>query len=252
MAGPKRDLGLGSKGPDVRALQKALNKRAATRHHPSISEDGVAGPNTIFAFRALGWALGLLPDTLAAPAISIGAQAIVLDPDSRTEQQLARAKRRAPSLHRVTVALDGTPTFWGLAKPLVQARHEGWPGRLNSSDRRKGVAERFGKMSQAALFKCAQSKMASGVCPVSCHGNCNPANAPGRSSHELRSDAVAFPGPAGRKLEWWELGMDCDAAPSLVRVLGRLGYSAERPYASSPREAHHVNFRKSPGPVLGQ
>lgn len=250
MAGPKRDLGLGFKGVDVKTFQKALNKRAASRHHPPVSEDGVAGPNTIYAFRSLGWALGLLPDTLQAPAISTGAQSIVIEPDGRSAEQLARAKRRAPALHRVTVTFDGTPTFWGLAKPLLQARNNGWVGRLSSADRRKGVAERYGKMSQAALFDCAQAKRSSGGCPTGCHGNCNPANPPGFSSHELRSDGQGFPGPRGRELEWWELGLDCSSAPQLVQVLGKLGYRARRPYASSRSEAHHVNFSASPGAVL--
>lgn len=250
MAEPKRDLGLGFRGADVRAFQTALNKRAASRHHPTLSVDGVAGPNTVFAFRSLGWALGLIEETLQAPAISIGAQRVVLDPDGRMPEQLARAKRRARSLHRVTVALDGSPTFWGLAKPLLQARRNGWSGRLNSSDRRKGVAERYGKMSQAALFKCAQAKKNSGTCPPSCQGNCNPANPPGFSSHELRSDAQVFPGPRGRRLQWWELGLDCSNAPQLVQVLTKLGHKARRPFPNSPSEAHHVNFSASPGAVL--
>lgn len=248
MAG--RELGLGMKGADVKALQKALNARAASRHHPSVSEDGVAGPNTIYAFRSLGWALGLVAETLQAPAITIGAQRVVIDPESRTVEQLKRAKGRAPSLHRVTVALDGTPTFWGLAKPLLQARHDGWGGRLDSADRRKGVSEKYGKMSQAALYACAQAKKKTNVCPLRCHGNCNPANKPGFSSHELRSDAQGFPGPRGRELQWWELGLDCSSAPQLVQVLTRLGYKARRPYANSPKEAHHVNFSASPGAVL--
>jgi hypothetical protein len=39
----------------------------------------------------------------------------------------------------------------------------------------------------------------------------NPANPPGRSTHELRSDAVPYPGPAGRDLEWWQCGIYVDA-----------------------------------------
>lgn len=250
MAEPKRELGIGSRGADVKALQTALNQRAATRHHPPVNVDSVLGPHTLFAFRSLGWALGLLPAPLDAPGISVGAQQVILDPDTRTPEQLARAKRRAPSLHRVTVALDGTPTFWGLAKPLLLARRAGWTGQLNSSDRRKGIAERFGKMSQAALFTCAEARRQTHVCPANCHGNCNPANPPGASSHELFSDSVAFPGPQGRKLEWWELGLDCDNAPQLVETLRELGFASRRPYANSPKEAHHVNFSVSPGPVL--
>lgn len=135
----------------------------------------------------------------------------------------------------VTVAFDGTPVFRGLALMLEDARRNGWSGRLNSADRREGVAEKYGRMSQAALYAGW----------IAHRAGFNPANPPGRSTHELRSDAVAYRGPIGRPLSWWQLGMDCSDAETLRAVLVRLGYSAFRPYADG-REVHHVNLKGSP------
>jgi hypothetical protein len=142
---------------------------------------------------------------------------------------------KRPPRMTATIKYDGTPVFRGLARALSDARKHGWQGRLVSADRRRGVAERYGKLSQAALYAgWIAHKL-----------GFNPANPPGRSSHELRSDGVAYRGPMGRPLHWWQLGLDVTEAAQLVRVLNRLGYRARRPY-SSPSEAHHVNFRRSP------
>jgi hypothetical protein len=139
-----------------------------------------------------------------------------------------------------TIAFDGTPVFHGLALVLQDARDHGWSGRLNSADRRKGVAERYGRMSQYALYVAYWVKHLPGY---------NPANAPGRSTHELRSDGIAYRGPVGRPLAWWQLGLDVEQADELRGVLKRLGYAAFRPYTSGS-EAHHVNLRRNPRPRL--
>jgi hypothetical protein len=137
-----------------------------------------------------------------------------------------------------TVVLDGTPTMRGLAILLKHARRHGWQGTLVSSDRREGVAERYGKMSQAQLYRLFQ------------RGRGNPANPPGKSSHELRSDGNrVFRTPAGQPLEWWQMGMDVGAPASLVYELGGMGVKARQPY-SSPSEAHHVNLTSDPTDVL--
>lgn len=150
-----------------------------------------------------------------------------------------------------TVQFDGTPVFYGLALTLQDARDHGWHGSLTSADRRKGVAERYGKMSQAFLFSAwvAWSTRRALLRPFTRNSPPNPANSPGHSSHELRSDAVAFRGPVGRPLAWWQLGLDVSNAPELVVVLNKLGYSAHRPYRTAS-EAHHVNLRKSPSGVI--
>ena len=244
-----RPLKVGDRGPAVRALQKALNVRAETRFYPPLAVDEVIGPATMDAFRSLGWALGLTEQTLESGQISVAAQRVIKDPGTRSPEEVARAQSRGPRLHERTIGFDGTPTFWGLGKALLRAREAGWRGRLNSADRRKGVAERYGKRSQQTLFDCAQTKIRTGLCPIHCSQPCNPANPPGRSTHELRSDAVAYPAPSGTKLAWWKLGLDCDGSVELVQVLTRLGYASRRPY-TSPSEKHHVNFTAAPGPVL--
>jgi len=245
-----RALKTGDSGADVKALQQALNQRAESRFYPPLATDSTVGPATMRAFQALGWALGLTERTLSAPEISVGAQRLIASPEQRKPGELARARQRGPALHAHTIAFDGAPTFWGLAKPLLLAREHSWDGQLVSSDRRKGVAERFGKKSQATLFDCAQRKIATGQCPADCGGDCAPANPPGASSHELRSDANGFPGPVGRQLKWFELGLDVSDSDGLISVLDQLGYKAHRTYPNSIPEHHHVNFTASPGPVL--
>lgn len=244
-----RPLRLHDTGQPVRELQRGLNARAEAKFHPQLAVDGQLGPTTWRAFEALGFALGLMEATLAGPEISVAAQRLILDPSQRGGDQLTRARQRASKLHLRTIAMDGAPTYWGLAKPLVRAREHGWSGRLASSDRRKGVAERFGKKSQATLYRCFVERQRLGRCPASCGGDCANANAPGQSSHEQRSDGAQFAGPVGRRLLWWELGLDLGDSQGALAALQRLGYGVRRPY-SSPGEYHHLNFTTSPGPVL--
>jgi len=76
----------------------------------------------------------------------------------------------------------------------------------------------------------------------------NPANPPGRSTHELRSDGVAYPHVApGGKLLWWQCGIDVDDAhvPAFTRVAEKHGWEVWRPYGTRS-EYHHINFRKPP------
>lgn len=160
------------------------------------------------------------------------------------ERQIAEAKkviaRHSPRKSvKSTVAFDGTPVMRGLALMLGDARRNGWKGTLQSADRREGVAERYGKKSQAQLYRMAQA------------GTGSPANPPGRSTHELRSDGSAYAGPVGRQLEWYQMGMDVSDAARLKQILISLGYSAFRPYPDG-RESHHVNLRSSPYTRLKQ
>jgi lysozyme len=236
-----RALFQGEDGEDVLALQKALNRQAQSRFYPPLREDRSLGPKTFHAFQALGWALGFADDVLKGPEIGIVAQQLIARPDERGPGILRRARDRAPRLHERTVIFDGAPTYWGLAKPLLLAREHGWSGQLSSSDRRAGVAERFGKKSQVALFNCFTRAQQLGRCPVECGGDCAP---------EQLSDGRAFAGPVGRRLAWWELGLDATESTRLLSVLDTLGYEARRTYPNSPAEFHHLNFTADPGPVL--
>src|SRR5215831_10542956 len=169
----------GDKGAGVKALQRLLNQQAEPLFYQPLLDDGKLGPATMRAFQAIGWALGFEDKVLAAGEISVGAQALIANPDGRGPGPLQRAKARGPKLHLRTIAFDGVPTYWGLAKPLLLAREHGWSGQLSSSDRRPGVAEQFGHKSQAALFACRQRFEQLGRCPPECGGDCNPANPPG-------------------------------------------------------------------------
>lgn len=81
----------------------------------------------------------------------------------------------------------------------------------------------------------------------------NPANPPGRSTHERRSDGVAYPGPVGRVLRWFECGLDIGGpadsrsnAEAFCRAAREQGWVATITYPTNPAEQHHVNFRKPP------
>lgn len=136
-----------------------------------------------------------------------------------------------------TVTFDGTPVFEGIARILRAARRQGVEFTLTSADRRKGVPERYGKLSQAALWAGWLAHKA----------GFNPANPPGRSTHELRSDGVAYRGPVGRPLAWWQLGLDFDdrGSEALRQWSSRHGYGLFRPYPTGS-EYHHLNFRRNP------
>jgi peptidoglycan hydrolase-like protein with peptidoglycan-binding domain len=74
------------------------------------------------------------------------------------------------------------------------------------------------------------------------------ANPPGRSTHELRSDGVAYAGPAGRPLFWWQCGIDVDDAhvAAFIAEARKRGWVVTITYPTSTVEHHHVNFRKKP------
>lgn len=247
-----RTLREGDKGKAVRGFQKTLNERAESRFYPPLALDSDFGPATRRAFEDLGWALGLSPKVLKSAEIPVALQEVFADPSKRSAEQLARARERGPKLARRTIGLDGTPIFWGLAKPLVRAREHGWGGSLSAADRRAGVPERFGKKSQATLYACYIRSLQIGRCPSECGGDCNAANKPGFSSHELRSDgSAAFGGrPPGAKLNWWELGIDVEDSEGLLAHLKALGYKAHRSYPGSQKEQQHINFTANPGPLL--
>lgn len=74
------------------------------------------------------------------------------------------------------------------------------------------------------------------------------ANSPGHSTHELRSDGVAYRGPSGRRLRYWQVGMDIDDAhvAAFCQAARMRGWIATITYPTSAVEHHHVNFRREP------
>jgi peptidoglycan hydrolase-like protein with peptidoglycan-binding domain len=109
------------------------------------------------------------------------------------------------------------------------------------------ILHRYGKHTQAELYQ------------MWLNGQGNPANPPGRSTHECRSDGVPYPGPIGRKLRYWQVGFDVnDAYIAATKTafanlkhhkLGRkfiaVSVEAFQPYPGSS-EFHHLNLKKKP------
>jgi hypothetical protein len=122
-----------------------------------------------------------------------------------------------------------------------------------SSCAREAAAEPFlrqlGKMSQQQLFDCFQDRKRIGRCPEHCHGNCNPANPPGKSTHERRNDGVAYAWWIPFfKLPVWARGIDVqrDRVGAFCAEARREGFTVTLTYPGAPSEAQHVNFRKQP------
>jgi hypothetical protein len=77
-------------------------------------------------------------------------------------------------------------------------------------------------------------------------------NPAGRSEHELRSDGVARPGPVGRHLDPWQVGIDSGTDSShdkdaIVRAAAHYGLVASHPYSRGV-EGHHWHFARQPKP----
>ena len=101
----------------------------------------------------------------------------------------------------------------------------------------RAILHRHGKHSQTELYE------------MYLQGHGNPANPSGRSTHELRSDGVAYAGPVGRKLEDWQQGIDVndDDVKKMIVAAERHGWELFQPYRSGS-EFHHINFRRRPKP----
>jgi len=138
------------------------------------------------------------------------------------------------------VIIDGCPVPRLLAGK-VRALKRAVPSAVLQSCYRGSDAERllrkYGKHSQAQLYAAWQRR----------DPGASPANPPGRSSHEQRSDGVAYPGPVGRRLEYWQVGMDWNdaAVPHLIAHAAVRGWRLRRPY-SAGTEYHHLNFTRKP------
>lgn len=130
--------------------------------------------------------------------------------------------------------------FRAQAWALLDARLHGVKFHVNSADRRRGVAEKFGRQSQWALYR-GWTRRDPGYFP---------ANPPGYSAHELKSDGNPAYGPRGASIPKYMLAIDATDHPGgdcaeLVRWLNAHGYHAMRPY-STASERHHFSFTKSP------
>lgn len=97
---PHRSLSLTTPfttGPDVKALQRATNKRRKARKLPTIGVDAEWGPETDAAVRETAWVLGISEKHITGP-VSVDAQTLIRNPAMRTAEQKARAKKRLKQL----------------------------------------------------------------------------------------------------------------------------------------------------------
>jgi peptidoglycan hydrolase-like protein with peptidoglycan-binding domain len=134
--------------------------------------------------------------------------------------------------------IDSCPVPSELADELREIKRTSGAA-LNSCDRSpqaEPLLLRFGKMSQRQLFEGWVAR----------RPGFNPANPPGRSTHERRNDGIAYPGPVGLPLRYWQVGMDWSDSAAVMRVAGGRGWIATLTYPSNPLEGHHVNFRREP------
>lgn len=82
-------------------------------------------------------------------------------------------------------------------------------------------------------------------------GQGNPANPPGFSTHELRSDGAAYPSVLrGHTLAWWQQGFDVNDwdVKNVIAQAASHGWKVWQPY-SAGSEFHHLNFRVKPRPT---
>lgn len=100
------------------------------------------------------------------------------------------------------------------------------------------ILNAHGHQSQAQLYALFRA------------GRGNPANPPGFSTHELKSDGVAYPVGRGQDLDWWMQGFDVNDSEvdRVIAAAARYGWVLWRPY-SSGSEFHHLNFRRQPRPT---
>jgi hypothetical protein len=138
------------------------------------------------------------------------------------------------------VVIDNCPVPARLADQVKTLKADVPQARLNScyrGQRAAGLLHRLGKKTQTELY--------AGF--VAHRPGFLPANPPGFSSHELRSDGNPVYGARGSRIPWWKVGMDWDDQyiEVLKQAAHRHGWKLVRPYASGS-EYHHVSFAEKP------
>ena len=134
--------------------------------------------------------------------------------------------------------IDNCPVPQELADEIQAIKAESGAS-LNSCDRSpeaEPILKKCGKQSQAQLYDGF----------IHHRPGYNPANPPGRSTHERRNDGVAYPGNPGGQLEYWQVGMDWNNPPAVIKAASKRGWIVTTTYPGSAHETQHLNFRKEP------
>jgi hypothetical protein len=134
--------------------------------------------------------------------------------------------------------IDNCPVPTELAEEIQQIKQLSGAS-LNSCDRSTDAEPlllKCGKHSQKELYQMFCNHVP----------GANPANPPGHSTHERRNDGIAYPGPTGEALEYWQVGMDWNNPPAAMEAARKRGWIATVTYPLSAHETQHVNFRKEP------
>jgi hypothetical protein len=102
-----------TKGPDIKSLQRAVNKRRRARGLFTIDADGEWGPDTDTAVRETAWFLGITKDKIDG-LVSADVQFLLRNPGKRTAEQRDRAKKRRGKLaHSPQAVLDHALRYVG-------------------------------------------------------------------------------------------------------------------------------------------
>lgn len=145
---------------------------------------------------------------------------------------------------RYFVCIQGSPVYADIA-PYIAICVNDAKATVNSIYRgpeAAGILNKHGKHTQAQLYEMFR------------RGRGAPANQPGFSTHELKSDGVAYPHtPRGGALPWWAQGFDVNDSdvPAVMREARKHGWALGQPYKAGV-EFHHLNFLTQPKrPRLG-
>jgi peptidoglycan hydrolase-like protein with peptidoglycan-binding domain len=102
------------------------------------------------------------------------------------------------------------------------------------------ILNRHGKHTQQQIWDASPAQRAA-------WGVVGTPNPPGRSTHECRSDGVAYAGPPGRHLADWQCGMDWpdSSIASVMAAFRQIGEIPIHPYPAGV-EYHHINLARAP------
>ncbi len=128
-------LRLNDQGERVRVHQKHLNDRLHAHGDSQIEVNGKCTPQTIERSAFAAWFLGALPNTVKtvqSGTINPGVQAMIADPDSRSEAQRRRAiERRGQSFPSANGSFRIVPCDeWGAVAPTAPITRVGRPDKI--------------------------------------------------------------------------------------------------------------------------